>query len=148
MEPQNNNEQMPQGTEPQTEPTNPTTEPTAESTQAQTEEKVMSDVSEYRTFAILGYILPFLFFLPLLDDKTKNVPYVRFHANQQLILLIAGVAVTFVHSMFLVMLSDIGLFVYQLLGLALLALVIYGAYNAYQGQEKELPYIGHFRILK
>ena len=56
------------------------------------------DNSEYRTFAVLGYVLPFLFFLPLLNDKTKAVPYVRFHANQQLILLIVVIALNFLSN--------------------------------------------------
>lgn len=146
MEPQNNNEQMPQGAVPQAESAVPAAEPV--STDSQTEDNAAGDVSEYRTFAILGYVIPILFFVPLLDEKTKKVPYVRFHANQQLILLITAIAVSFLHSMFLMMLSAIGYFIYQLLGLALLALVIIGAINGYQGNMKELPFIGHFRILK
>ncbi len=106
------------------------------------------DVSEYRTFAILGYILPFLFFLPLLDDKTKNVPYVRFHANQQLILLVVILGLYVLHNVLFVMLMSLGYLVAQFINLAILALAIYGAYNAYLGNKKQLPFIGQFQILK
>lgn len=106
------------------------------------------DNAEYQTFAILGYILPFLFFLPLRDEKTKNVPYVRFHANQQLILLVLIVAVYVLSGFLSGVLMMLGYYLVQLLNLAILALVIIGAMNAYKGEMKELPFIGQFKILK
>lgn len=106
------------------------------------------DNSQYQTYAILGYILPFLFFLPLLDDKTKNVPYVRFHANQQLILLVLILAVYVLHSFLFSVLMMLGYYLAQLLNLVILALIVVGAFNAYNGKMKELPVVGKFRILK
>ncbi len=106
------------------------------------------DVSEYRTFAILGYIIPFLFFLPLLDEKTKHVAYVRFHANQQLILLVLGFVVYVLHGILFGIFMMLGYYVIQLLNLALLALAIVGIYNAYHDQMKALPFVGQFQILK
>lgn len=108
----------------------------------------VSGVEQYRTFAILGYILPFLFFLPLLDDKTKNVPYVRFHANQQLVLLVVVVAASILHNFLFVMLMSLGYMVYQVLNLVILALAVFGAYNAYHDRMKPLPFVGQFQILK
>lgn len=105
-------------------------------------------IPEYRTFAVLGYILPFLFFLPLIDDKTKNVPYVRFHANQQLILLITFFAVYVLSGFLISLLTVLGYYAMQILNFALLALAIIGAINAYKGETKELPFVGQFRILK
>jgi uncharacterized membrane protein len=104
------------------------------------------DLSEHRTFAILGYILPFLFFIPLLDEKTKNVPYVRFHANQQLILLIIWAGVYLLSGSF----YGFGLFytLVQILNIALIVLMIIGAINAYKNEMKELPFVGQFKILK
>lgn len=107
-----------------------------------------NDNSQYCTFAILGYILPFLFFLPLLDDKTKHVPYVRFHANQQLIPLVIVLALYVLHSILFLVLMSLGYLVAQFFNLTILALAIYGAYNAYLGKMKELPFVGKFRILK
>jgi uncharacterized membrane protein len=113
------------------------------------EQEVESDeVKESKTFAILGYILPFLFFLPLIDDKSKNVPFARFHANQQLILLIAILGVQFIHGIILVSLSGLGYLIMNVFSFAILALVILGGINSHKGKMKELPFIGHFRILK
>ena len=131
------------------EPTTPNQEAeqsTSERVESTTETTASN--SEYRTFAILGYILPILFFLPLLDDKTKNVPYVRFHANQQLTLLVVVIALYLLHNILFMMLMSLGYFVAQIANLAVLVLAIYGAYNAYLGNMKELPVIGKFRLLK
>lgn len=127
-----------------------TTEQSAPDTaqpQAETkaEEKPTDGVSEYRTFAILGYILPFLFFLPLLDDKTKNVRYVRFHANQQLVFLIVVIAVGILED-FLPL--HLGYYFSHLAGIVLIAYAIIGALNGYKNEMKELPFIGQFRLLK
>lgn len=146
MEPQTNNN----------EPTQPTetsnleeVKNTAQTEEAETASQETADgVSEYRTFAILGYVIPFLFFLPLLDDKTKNVPYVRFHANQQLILLVVIFGSYILHSFLFGMLMMLGYYVAQLLNLAIIALAIIGIFNAYHGKMKGLPLIGQFQILK
>lgn len=119
-----------------------------ETTETKTNSEATNDMSQYRTFAILGYILPFLFFLPLLDEKTKNVPYVRFHANQQLILLIVVFGVYAVHMFALTMLMTLGYFIFQLLQLGILVFAVIGVMNAYSGKMKELPFIGQFKVLK
>lgn len=121
---------------------------TSENRQQSATETSSDAYSQYRTFAILGYILPFLFFLPLLDDKTKTVPYVRFHANQQLILLVIVVAVSILHNFLFGMMLSLGYLVYQVLNLAILALAVTGIYHAYKDQMKELPFVGQFTILK
>jgi len=40
-----------------------------------------ADVQANKAMAIIGYILPFLFFIPLVTDA-KTSPFARFHANQ------------------------------------------------------------------
>lgn len=110
--------------------------------------KVTAEHDAYRLHAILGYLIPILFFLPLLDEKTKNVPYVRFHANQQLVLLVVVVGLYMLHNILFMMLMSIGYLVAQIANLAVLALAIYGAYNAHLGNMKELPVIGKYRLLK
>lgn len=132
-------------------------EPHQENTHAQTSQSqaeqtaaptsaIPNEIKDQRAFAILGYIFPILFFLPLLNEKTKNSPYARFHANQQLILLLVFVSVQFVLSYMIRMFMYL-LFLMDLVYLGLFALVVYGAYYAYKGNMKELPLIGHFRIL-
>ena len=131
MEPQNNEDKV-----------NSNNEETKE------EKELPTDVAEARTFAILGYILPFLFFLPLINDSLKNVPYARFHANQQLILLIICLAAMFLHNILYMGLMGLGLLIIQVINLAILVLAIIGIINAYKGEMKELPFVGNFRILK
>lgn len=138
MEPGKNDEQTP-SVETASQP---------EKAETKTNDQPDNDMSRYRTFAILGYILPFLFFLPLLEDKTKNVPYVRFHANQQLILLILAFGVYVVHNILYITVLFSYLMLAQLLNLGLLMLAIFGIYHAYNGKMKEFPLVGQFRILK
>lgn len=108
-----------------------------------------SGVSDHKLFAILGYILPFLFFLPLLNDKSKHNTFARFHANQQLILLVLGVGVHFLITPFLFMsLGYSGYMFSSLLNLALFVFVVLGVINAAQEEMKELPLVGGFKLLK
>ena len=106
------------------------------------------DISEHKLYAILGYILPFLFFLPLLQESSKHNAFARFHANQQLILLIGWAALYVVGNMLVMILYMMGVFLLPLLNLAFLVLAILGIIHAAQGQMKELPVIGKFRLLK
>lgn len=59
-----------------------------------------SDAEKNKLMAIIGYIIPILFFIPLVSDA-KNSPFAKFHANQQLNLLLAAIAVNIVGSIFL-----------------------------------------------
>ncbi len=121
-----------------------TTPVSEEKKEAAGPEKTATKIS----FSVIGYIIPFLFFLPLLDDKTKHDPVVRFHANQQLILLIVIGAVYLLHGTILFALSSLGDFIVQLLSVSVIVLMAIGAYNAHRGKMNELPFIGQFRLLK
>lgn len=118
------------------------------------EKKKAEDFSEYKNQALLGYILPFLFFLPLMDEKTKNVPYVRFHAGQQLNLLVLAVTIYFIANILMGFFYMSYLFtqtIYQIMNLVYLGyvvLVIFGAVQAYKGEMKKLPLVGKFTLLK
>ena len=48
-------------------------------------------VGDNKLFAILGYILPFLFFIPMLNESSKHNAFARTHADQQLTLLVIWV---------------------------------------------------------
>lgn len=146
MEPETNNNEPVQS--PEASAASVETEETPTTGRATEEGESTDDNSQYQTYAILGYVIPFLFFLPLLDEKTKNVPYVRFHANQQLILLVVIFGVYILHSFLFSMLMMLGYYVAQILNLAILALAIMGIFNAYNGKMKELPFVGQFRLLK
>lgn len=105
------------------------------------------DMGNHKVLAIVGYILPFLFFLPLLSEEGKKNEFAMFHANQHLILLIALVILYFIHSALFMMFFMGGYFLSSIINLAFLVLVIVGIVNAAQGKMKELPLIGGFNIL-
>ena len=104
------------------------------------------DVDSNKALAIVGYIIPILFFLPLVMEGSKNSPFAKFHANQQLILLLSAVAVQIVGMVTIPLL--IGLAILPLGMLFLFVCMILGIINAVNGQMKKLPLIGGFTILK
>ncbi len=92
-----------------------------------------------RTFsAMSGYIL---FFLPLLEPKDS---FLRFHANQGLVLWLSYLLLAFIckYQPF------IGAFVLLLAKIGYLAGVLYGMSQAYLGKETPLPIIGKMRIIR
>lgn len=106
-------------------------------------------IGDGKLYAILGYILPFLFFLPMVIDSLKGNTFARFHANQQLILLILWIGVQFVLGNVLYMVLGMGAYALMpILNLAILVLAIMGIVHAAQGQTKELPIVGKFKLLK
>ena len=91
-------------------------------------------------YAALAYIL---FFIPLIVDKDSE--YGKFHANQGLNLLLLGIAVSVLGAL----IPFIGWFIISPVGgLLVLVLAIMGIINALNGEEKELPLIGKYRLLK
>ncbi len=104
-------------------------------------------VSEHKLWAIVGYILPFLFFIPMLDEKSKNNAFARFHANQQLTLLVIGLGVYVVTNILLGMFMFGLFFIMPIINIALLVLVVLGVIHAAQGEMKELPVVGKISLL-
>ncbi len=103
-----------------------------------------SDAEKNKLMAIIGYIVPILFFIPLVSDG-KNSPFAKFHANQQLVLLIGWVVVNIVGGV----IPIIGWFIILPFGtIFLLVLAIIGIINASKGEMKKLPAIGGIEILK
>ena len=103
-----------------------------------------ADVEKNKMMAIIGYILPFLFFIPLVTDA-KDSKFAKFHANQQLVLLIGVIAVNVIGTI----IPILGWFIILPFGsLALFVLAIIGLINAAKGEMKKMPLIGGFDILK
>ncbi len=103
-----------------------------------------SDAEQNKVMAIVGYIIPILFFIPLVTDA-KNSPFAKFHANQQLVLLLAGIAVNVVGTIIPVL----GWFIILPLGtIALIVLAVMGIIHAAKAEMKPLPLIGSFSIIK
>jgi len=105
-----------------------------------------ADVERNKAMAIIGYIIPLLFFIPLLNDETKNSKFAKFHANQQLILLIFGFVGLTVSGFLTVIL--IGFLLYAIVWVGSVIFIIMGIINAANGEMKKLPIIGDFDILK
>lgn len=97
---------------------------------------------QHKALAIIGYIFPILFFIPLLTDAKTN-PYARFHANQQLLLLLLGIAITVVNIIPL-----LGQLIFAIGWIVMIIFAIIGIINAAQGNMKPLPVIGKFTLIK
>lgn len=103
-----------------------------------------ADVEKNKAMAIVGYIIPILFFIPLVTEA-KNSPFAKFHANQQLNLLLAAIAVNVVGTV----IPLLGWFIILPLGTILLfVLAIMGIINGVKGEMKKLPIIGGFELIK
>lgn len=103
---------------------------------------------DQKVFAVLGYLFLPLFFMPLLNEKMKHHRFTKFHANQQMILLIVALAVYFMHSVLFIFFQGLSIYLVQAVNVGIFALALYGAYYAYEEERKELPLLGQFKILK
>jgi len=102
------------------------------------------DVEKNKAMAIVGYIIPILFFIPLVTEA-KNSVFAKFHANQQLNLLLAAIAVNIVGTI----IPFLGWFIILPLGsILLIVLAIIGIINGAKGEMKKLPIIGGFELIK
>jgi uncharacterized membrane protein len=105
-----------------------------------------ADVEKNKVMAIVGYLIPILFFIPLLSDESKKSPFAKFHANQQLNLLLFGVIGYTASAVLMIIL--IGFLLYFVVAVAGLVFLVMGIINAANGTMKELPIIGKFNIIK
>lgn len=102
-----------------------------------------NDIEKNKAMAIIGYIIPILFFIPLVTEAKDSV-YAKFHANQQLILLIAAIGVNVIGAI----IPILGWFIILPLGtVAIFVFAIIGLINAAKGEMKELPLIGGYKII-
>ncbi|MGN0443950.1 MAG: zinc-ribbon domain-containing protein [Acutalibacteraceae bacterium] len=106
---------------------------------AQGEEFTQDDIENNKVISLFSYI-GILFLVPLLAAKDSK--YARFHVNQGLVLFLAntvlGVAAVIPFGRIV---SAAG-YVFTVV------CAVIGIINALQGNAKELPLIGKFRILK
>jgi len=101
------------------------------------------DVQANKVMAILAYF-GLLVLIPLF--AAKESPFARFHANQGLILLIAGFVIWLVSTVLTFVSPFLGII--SLLNIVILVFAIIGIINAAKGEMKELPLVGKFRIIK
>ena len=109
------------------------------------------DIEQNKVMAILSY-LGILVLIPILG--AKDSPYARFHANQGLLFCIAAILYSIAYSILSSIILAISWRLYWLVsilgfaGLVFAVLCVLGIINAANGQAKELPVIGKYRILK
>ena len=98
------------------------------------------DAANYRIQAVLPYLLPFLFFLPIVTNK--EAAFCRFHANQQLAFFILCIAVTII-SRILGIIPVLGGILGGLLGVAEFVMAIILMIGAYNGKAYRIPILGN-----
>lgn len=110
------------------------------------------DIERNKVVAGLSYF-GILFFLPLVAAPDSR--FGKFHANQALVLLLAGVVgaislgiISVVLTLIWWRLALLSSVLYTVFGLALTAVAIIGLVNAFQGKAKELPLISKINIIK
>lgn len=110
------------------------------------------DVEQNKVMAILAYF-GILVLIPIFAAKESR--FARFHANQGLTLWIAGIVYGIIYSIvtfaLTAALGKAGAIIGSIVGLVsiiFLVLMIIGIINAAKGEEKELPIIGKYKMLK
>jgi uncharacterized membrane protein len=114
------------------------TDPTAKEQHAEPapEKTIALDATQKNTLmAILAYIGPLILVSYLLAEKE---PFVKFHIKQGLLLVIAEVAVWMLSMMLWPLFPLI-----QIANIFLFVLAVVGIIRAAQGEQKELPFVGH-----
>jgi len=111
-----------------------------------------ADIEANKILALLSY-LGILVLVPIFAAPQSK--FARFHANQGVVLIIVELILGFAAGLLtgiLFFIPVIGWIIGGLLstvvGIASLAFTVIGIINAVNGQAKELPIIGKYRILK
>lgn len=90
----------------------------------------------------MGYIFPILFFIPLITDAKHNA-FAKFHANQQLLLLI-----WYIIANIIVIIPILGWIASPIMWIIGVILAIMGIINVAAGNMKRLPIIGKYELIK
>ena len=120
-------------------------------------QKTGDDVQDNKLMAVLSY-LGILLLIPLATGAHNTSPYVRFHLNQGIILVLGYLAFSVVYGI-LFGIATVVMIASSALGVILMVLVnllwvvplvflVLGIINSATGKFKELPLIGKFKILK
>ena len=109
------------------------------------------DIEKNKFMAILAYF-GILVIIPILGAKDSK--FARFHSNQGLLLCIVAILYSVGYSILSSVILSISWHLYWLVSLigilsfALLIWFVIGIINAASGKAKELPLIGHYKLLK
>lgn len=99
------------------------------------------DMQKNKVQAILPYLIPILFFLPLVADKEKNSAFCKFHANQQFTWFLVTAFFGIVENV-LGIIPVLGGIIGSLLGIAELIIALCLMYGASKGKALRLPFVG------
>lgn len=105
----------------------------------------LSDEQMKKAICSLAYLFGILFFLPLIlypEDK-----FARFHANQACIILIVTVIGEVVFGILCGFVPLLGIFC-GVVGLLVLIACIWAIIGVVKGEMREIPLLGHYRIIK
>lgn len=103
-----------------------------------------NDIRANKGIAVLSYI-GLLVLIPIcLGNNSK---FVRYHANQGLVLFICSMILTSIGAIF-EFIPIIGEILAAFLSLGVIILQVIGIINVVNGRAKELPIVGKYRILK
>lgn len=97
------------------------------------------DSQTYKVQAILGYIIPILFFLPYVCNQ--NSAFCRFHSNQQLAWLVVSIVVSVVQKV-LRIIPLLGGIVAWALGIVEIAVAVLLIIGAVKGMAVKIPFLG------
>jgi uncharacterized membrane protein len=103
------------------------------------------DVEKNKAMAIVGYIIPILFFIPLVSEDGKKSHFAKFHANQQLNVLLFLVVGQMLGAILAFIL--IGFLVLFVIWIGYIVFLIMGIMNVSNGEMKELPVIGGIKLI-
>ena len=85
--------------------------------------------SDDKLWAMLGYLIPLIALVALLMEEKKNRPYVKFNAVQSLVATVVLSILSTVTCGF---------------GAVLFLVMLWWAYQSYQGQDVRIPMISDF----
>lgn len=103
------------------------------------------DIQKNKLISIFAYF-GILVLIPLLGAKDSK--FARFHSNQGLILCVAAIVYYIINALLLSLHMVWLSMLLSLVGLVFLVWFIIGIINVVNGRAKELPLIGHFKLLK
>lgn len=101
-----------------------------------------NDIQKNKVQAILPYLFPILFFLPLIADKEKNSAFCKFHANQQFTWFLVTIVLRVIENV-IGIIPLVGGIVTSVIGIAELVISIALMYGASKGKALRLPFIGN-----
>ncbi|MCL4272611.1 MAG: hypothetical protein QY328_16430 [Anaerolineales bacterium] len=85
--------------------------------------------SDDKLWAALGYLIPLIALIVLFMEDKKSRPYVKFNAVQSLVATVVLSIISTVTCGF---------------GAVLFLIILYWAYQAYQGQDVRIPFVSDF----